>query len=438
MSWDLNIQNVDVADQNQQWNDVNDVVDSTQNSTDDLMNETLNDVAEKFSIFLLEKYKWDDVKMNEFLSEDWEVDWFWDFVISKVIEQSPEWKNILETIDNVKKWFEVVSSLFSDWNWDSVDIKTKLKDKIYSFLLFVFDKKRIWTTLNVNNLQELFKKYEVINSDTKSKLDSFFDAILDKKIDDLKKISDSILVDSVVQQNSTDIVWVSHDDDVIDDSAWIVYDNNISIWNYELYRLQWNTFDSVKFESLTNWREKLLYLMWINNFSDIVNNQQAKEIVMKNLVSISFFWKSVKVNILVADKLKKIEQEIKRKNISFNIDYIWWFNRRTINSKSNPGTQTLSYHSLWTAIDINFQDNLNRKKCPVDNRDDIRNDIWNFYNKNDSNWKKYFTIPKDVVDVFEENWFRWWWYWLNNWDPMHFELDMWNSDNITELENLFV
>jgi hypothetical protein len=121
---------------------------------------------------------------------------------------------------------------------------------------------------------------------------------------------------------------------------------------------------------------------------------------------------------LIIPKLENVENEMKSKGIDYKITESgsWSYNRRNIRWGN-----TLSYHALWIAVDVNPWKNP-MKSSPL-KQWESKEDIWKY------KWID-FDVPKELVDAMIKQWFRWWWYWTSPFDPMHFEF--WDEDYLAQ------
>ena len=121
-------------------------------------------------------------------------------------------------------------------------------------------------------------------------------------------------------------------------------------------------------------------LTWSTNVD--IHNANARKTVETMNTSCTFFGKDITVNKYMVHKLEEVEKEIKDSGIAYPIDSIWWYNRRNIS-----WWDSLSYHSLWLALDINPAKNpfvmTSWGKIPTD-------------------------MPKEFVNIFRKHGFVWW------------------------------
>ena len=136
-----------------------------------------------------------------------------------------------------------------------------------------------------------------------------------------------------------------------------------------------------------------------------------KEEVERNLVSISFLWKDIRIHRYIAPYLleanKEIMQDVSLQKYVQGIETI-----QTYAHRKKRWRQSLSTHGLGISLDIDPEKNAYRKHRPS----------W------DNLYPRYTNIPPKFVAIMNKYWFYRWWDWSTPYDPMHFEFS--NYDNI--------
>jgi len=182
-------------------------------------------------------------------------------------------------------------------------------------------------------------------------------------------------------------------------------------WRANNYTGEVNTTDDYHLRTWTSFQD--LYVGCVNNVSSTNKYKSLSQIKMlygstesevkKHIVTTTFMGKSVPVNKVLVDPLKKAENQIKSTGANYIItDLSGFFWRVNANDSSK-----ISMHSFGLAIDINPLDNPNGARPPESA-------------PRDSN-KCTHKIPDNYVKALEDNGFFWGAKFKSYCDAMHFQ-----------------
>lgn len=317
-------------------------------------------------------------------------------------------------------------------------------DKIMNILFNKNGKQRTNTGFELNKMKNL--SYYLITSDGQRKLDLLFNEMQKAKSEDELKIALSNELEKLQESIET---WQEESNDGRDNNDEEFSENvqnqtasQTEIQSQEINNQKDENMDlestsqavlSAKEENIetdiqnvevmevahlwSNWKkrkrwEKLEvekkqreHFLFENGVPKTKEEMESKYLTAITVPILNKKWWETSLKLKVHKKLKKffecVFKELKDSNIKIDPESTWSYVWR----KMRRG-KSMSEHSYWSAIDINW--NVN----------------WWVYGKTDEN-SELFNSQK-TVEIFKKYWFAWWWDWSKKSnDPMHFSY-MWS------------